>query len=733
MGLVFVMQASCFAQANVIRNGNFEGSLKYWISNEGPRKYWEQGGGHGLTTKVPAFGEFCARIASGELRSTPFPLPSGKPVTISLSLRSDDAGAGTATIRLTSSDRGADQAMGNKYEHAERVGLKWKRIGFTVRPEPSGQGNWCLVINGPKPLFVDGVSVVAAAEAGGPTRNGTGYVPRRPVEITADAIGRPGYASNGNMLARGAEVKIQAAVSNPGADARSVTVRWELLDYEGQPTAVPSIEKKIDLTAGKTAIESAALRLNHNGLLLARVSALDAAGNLIDRSDAPLTVLPFPKAATTPDMRERFGCSLRGPLTTRLAQAIGFRWVRWGVEPMSWEGVQPEGPNQWRWVIPGREEDSVEFVAKQGFAVNYVLYSMPKWAAPVKPAQAAAPGPDAPFWAQPGAGVLPKDMPWPAKDPRWQNLSIETSWDRYVKTVTKHYKDAAVVFEFVNEPDHGWDAGLYAALAIRTGRLVKQANPNAFYLTNQIDPTVRDIQINFVRAGGAKVVDAHSWHNYGCAAMGDAETIKTIRRLFRTGGNPNLKVWFNEGGAFNNSSQDYAAPILEPVRPPQLAQATVRSQAEMLAAGADKYIMFHIGYGGGPRSWWDWTFNGGTEIWDDDGNPTAAVATWNVLIDQLGLSEPVERIKTGAYTIHVFEDLRNNRGVAVAYSTAGKAAAFRLALAGVVARDVMANDRELPATDGQTKVELRADGCPLYLFAKDGKSGKDLAGKIVRE
>jgi len=745
-GLLLSAAVSCPGQSNVLRNGSFEGSLKYWISNEGAKKYWEQGGGYGLTTNGPAVGEFCARITSGELRSTPFPLPAGKPATISLSLRSDEAG--TATVRLVPSDRSGAQATGGKYGDEDGIGKAWKRITFTMTPESPGQGNWCLVLNGPKPLYVDGVSVVAggtpspaAVASTSPSRGEVSYVPRRKVEITADAVGLPGYTNNGNMLVRGTEVKIETAVSRPLPDTvhRSLftdhfLLRWELLDYEGLPTAVAPIEKKIQLAAGKTVFESASLKLDHNGLLLARVSVLDATGNVIDQSDAPLTVLPFPKAATTPDLRERFGCSLRGPITTRNAQAIGFRWVRWDAAPMGWNEIQPDGPDQWRWVIPAREEESAEFMAKHGFAVNFVLYrDVPKWAAPEKQAKAVTPGPDAPFWAQPGTGVLPKDMPWPANDPRWQDLSLETSWDRYVKTTVQHYKDAAVVFEFANEPDHGWDAGLYAAMAIRTGRLIKQVNTNAFYLTNQIDPTIRDIQVNFVRQGGAKVVDGHSWHNYGASAMGNADVIKGIRRLFRTGGNPNVKVWFNEGGAFNNSSQDYAALILEPVRPPQLSQATVRSQAEMLTAGADKYIMFHIGYGGFPRSWWDWLYNGGTELWDDDGNPTAAVATWNVLIDQLGLSEPVERIKTETSMVYVFDDLRNKRGVAVAFATAGKTAAVNLTLTGLVARDVMGNDRELKAEGGKTKVELRADGCPVYLFAKSGMSGKELAGKIVRE
>ena len=86
-----------------------------------------------------------------------------------------------------------------------------------------------------------------------------------------------------------------------------------------------------------------------------------------------------------------------------------------------------------RWETPGREGESVEAHLKQGFAVNFVLYSIPKWAAPEKTGKAVAPGPDAPFWAQPGTGTLPKDMPWPAQDPRWQDLSIETVTATLVK------------------------------------------------------------------------------------------------------------------------------------------------------------------------------------------------------------------------------------------------------------------------------------------------------------
>lgn len=722
-GMIF----SAGAAENLLRNGNFEGSMCYWITSMDKTKYWEEGKG-ALDDKNPACGQFAARLTKGELRSTPFALEDGKPALISMFLRSDEPG--TANVRLVPTDRGAAIGdEGGKYAGKFTVGTEWKRFSLPVTPKRSSKSwNWCLLVKSDSPLYVDGVSVVQGDQ--GETGKDS-YVPRRSFEILADAMELPGYLKNGNMMDRDSTVKIRASVSNPGKEAAEIIVRWELLDYEGTPFGHAPVEKKITLDAGKTWTDIAELKLDHNGLLLAKVSAVSSSAKTLDSSVVPLTVIPFPKAADKPDMRERIGCSLRGAHTTRLAQKIGFRWVRWGAEPMGWAGIQPKGPDDWQWVLSGREEESIDFLNSHGFAVNFVLYGMPEWAKPPKSGtqEAKAVG-DLPFWTQPGTALLPKDMPWPANDPRWNDLAQETLWDKYVKAVVTKYKDKSVVWEFYNEPEPAWkDSKLYAAMAKRTGSVVKQANPQAFYLTNQIDPTLRDFHIDFVRAGGAKVVNAHSWHNYGSVSMGGEEIIKVIRKLFKSGGNPNLEVWFNEGGAFSNSAQDYAALILEPVKPSEWANGTVRNIAELFSAGETKHILFHIGYGMGPRSWWDWTFNGGTELWDDDGLPTSAVATWNVLIDQLGLSENVKTVKNDSFTAFVFQDLRNGRGVAV-ISGNGKAVKFSVPLTDIVQRDVMGNDTSLKAEGNATDIALRADSVPVYLFTKDKLNGKDLSEKL---
>lgn len=139
--------------------------------------------------------------------------------------------------------------------------------------------------------------------------------------------------------------------------------------------------------------------------------------------------------------------------------------------------------------------------------------------------------------------------------------------------------------------------------------------------------------------------------------------------------------------------------------------------------------MFHIGYDNG-RSWWDWLTNGGTELWDEFNQPTVAVATWNVLIDSLGLSDPVARIRGDGFEIHVFQDKRNKRGVLLAYATEGEKK-LQLPVANLVRRDVMGNDVTLKALGGKTSLELPADGRPFYVFTTDKKSGAELAKALA--
>ncbi|MFW6164394.1 MAG: hypothetical protein ACODAJ_16615, partial [Planctomycetota bacterium] len=173
-----------------------------------------------------------------------------------------------------------------------------------------------------------------------------------------------------------------------------------------------------------------------------------------------------------------------------------------------------------------------------------------------------------------------------------------------------------------------------------------------------------------------------------------------------------------------NTSHDYPALPLTGRTPAEHAHLTVRSIADMMAAGLDRFILFHIGYEQHGKSWWDWTLSG-TELWDDHGDPTVAVSVFNVLSHHLGLSDYVATVRPPGVTMHVFQDHRNGHGLAIAWSRKGEQT-VTLPLPGVIARDVMGNDH----SPGEG-LALPADGRPFYLFTRPALTGKEMARRLA--
>lgn len=685
---------------NLIRNGSFEGSLRYWFASR-CRLQRDGESADRLLGEGAASGGHYLTLGDGVLRSGPFQPPKGAPLEVSAAIRG--SGGGSVSFQLAPADRSrantAAQRGRRLFRRAAEGGWRLAR-GEVVIGDEDPAGSYVLQVRAEG----GSIDIDAIAVCVGGSRSGLKHIPSEVVEIAADVENLPGYRDNGNLLTRGFRADVRSSLHNASDKDLSLTVRWELLDYQGGATPVPAWEEPTLLAAGETKQLERTIPLDYNGLLIVRVSAIDSSGATLSSSDVPVTVLPFPKAATAPDWHERIGASFRGPHTMRLGQRIGFRWTRW-YPLFGWHRIQPNGPGEWKW-----PDETVRELADHGMCINAVLFGEPKWA------------------MAEGDGVRLKDMDWGGDDPRWEDTSRLTDWDRFVTEAVKRYRDREVAWEFVNEPDHPhaeWSAGYYTALAKRTAKIARQADPDAFFLTNQIEPGIRNLQKEFVRRGGAKVVDAHSWHNYGAGAMGDQQTIRRIKRLFRSGGNPDAEIWFNEGGAHCNSAQDFSSLAVGSTDHVEWAHATTRSLAQMLSAGGSKHIAFHIGYEGSPRSWWDWLYNGGTELWDDQGYPTAGPATWNVIIDSLGLSEPVGTIESGQVTAHVFDDLRNGRGVAVVYTNgaSGRSEPAIWPLPGeqpLTLRDVMGNETRV-----RGEAPVPGDGAPVYLYAARS-SGKQL-------
>ncbi len=687
------------ARTNLLRNGSFEGGKRYWYEADDKS----------LIKGDAVAGEYALRIDKDGIASAAFLLEQGKPVTFSFSARSV-GGDATMGWQLTPCSReiGAKNNLtwSMRHVHPVKITPTWARYTFTFTPTVAQDGFWprptymAQIGDCDHPFLLDAVSVAYGAGA-------DAYVPRREIEVQADSPDLKGYQDpSGNLLGKGATASVSAVASNPGKADRQITLRWQLIDYEGIRPVSEKIERSVTIPAGKVVTESTPMKLSATGLVLARVSAV-AEGRVLDSSDLPLCSLPHPVTSARPDSRERFGGSLFGPHNAQLVARMGFAWSRWRPH-MGWSDHQPDGPTAFRWF--DKELDELEAL---GFSSHFVMYDKPKWAF---------------------AGdkeVLPKDMQWAVDDPRWQDPTPQCAWDRFVVESVKHYRGRPLVCEIQNEPEFDWPAekaDLYASFTSRTARLIKQTDAAARVMVNNVYGIPSGINRRLLEKGAGKFIDIISWHDYHEGWLADAVAIRRMRGALDDLGCKQIEIWFNEGWAFTNTAVDEPAFALTHLDSAQSTNAMVDCVAELTAAGQEKTILFHTGYENHGMSFWDYA-GPGTMLWDYYGYPTPLVPAWNTLAHHLGLSERVGLVRPVGATLCIFHDLRNRRGVAVAYADreATSDVTIDLPLDGLTAEDAMGN--ALPLAN--RKLTLSKTGRPVFLYSNEKISGKALAEHLA--
>ena len=699
------------AGGNLLRNGSFEGSLKYW--HRGLDSTIE------LVKSRAVGGRSQCSMRFSDQRitwSAPFLLEPGSTVTVSGDLRSEQ-GDGLFHFYLAPTCRSAGKEpfrpfWGNSGKEAAVTWKDWKRVSWVIaipdekvldyRTWWDGR-TWTLMLMA-KSVHVDDLAVIL----GGDQKD---FRPFSSIEVTEMPTNLPAWKSTCRILEKGFGAELETAVFNPSASARDITVRWQLLDFTGSRILQEIGRSDLSLKSHATGLLRHRVALNANGLVLSRATVLDPNGSVLGRSDAPLTTLPFPKSAAQPNWRERFGGTVAAgnpnPYPTQLlpaAQHIGFAWSRW-YPHMNWERVQPNGPDAWDW-----PDELVDAVLASGISINAVLYAKPKWA-----------------FDDTRSRHLPRDMAdWSGDDSRWEDLTVTTSWDRYVTEVVKHYRGKSVAWEVVNEPYWAeWDPRIYTRLIKRTYRLVKAANPDAVVMVNGVYG-IDSLHQKFLDLGGVKFCDVFTFHNYSPGEFSSGDQVAGLRQALDLCGGTNVALWFNEGWTHFPSSEDYPANTLFADRgPAQVVHGAVRTIADTFAGGLDKFIMFQLGYDHQGRSWWDWDGDG-TSFYDDCHQPTAVVPTFNVLCEHLGLSRHVATVHAEDATFHFFEDGRNHRGVAVAWAEK-EGARFELPLDGLVQMDVMGNAMDLTPNGMTTTLTFGDEGVPVYLFSRNGVSGEKLA------
>ena len=702
LALLLLLAPVASAQ-NLLRNGSFEGGTRYWFEADDKR----------LVNFVTADGEFALKLDKGGIQSAAFLLQQNKPVTLSFSARTLNGDA-TMGWQLTPAAREVGMknglTWGMRAAHPVKVSAEWQRFTFTFTPTVPTDGMWprptymLQIGDADQPILLDGITVAYDAGA-------AAYVPYKPIEVQAVCPELKGYADpSGNLLDKGQDVTLIAAVYNPAGEDRPVTVRWEMVDYEGVKILGRPIERKVNALHNRTVSVHETIKLPATGMVLGRVSVLGADGKLIDSSDIPLCSLPYPMDAQKPDFRERFGGSLFSAAdhTVKLVQKVGFRWTRWAPH-MGWPEHQPDGPESWHWF-----DKELDELANHGFATHFVMFH------------------DGPKWAfADGGGQLPKDMQWPADDTRWEDLTVQSDWDRFVVKAVDHYRGRPLAYEIENEPEFNWPqekADLYAAFTKRTARLIKKADPKAFVMVDNTYGIPSGINRRLLEKGAGEWIDAISWHDYHEGWLADAASMKRMRGALDDLGCKTVQIWFNEGWAFTNTIVDEPAVALTHLTSAQSTNAMVDSIAELTANGQDKTILFHTGYDDHGMSFWDY-YGPGTMLWDFYGYPLPLVPAWNVLVHHVGLSEVAGFVRPPGANFAIFQDMRNGRGVMVAYADRDAAAdvTIDLPMAGLTVEDLMGNAAPM---DGKT-LTLSKTGRPVFVYADAKTTGKAFADAMA--
>jgi hypothetical protein len=701
-------------EPNRLRNGSFEGSLLYWHGIDPNHHRLVEG-------KVPD-GRMALRIERGLVMSAPFVAEHGADFTVSFHVRGERPGE--VRVQMPPSAR----EVGTKHKRlwmreatkSAPITAEWKRVSFTWKADLPTEPFWPLPhymvlieSDGSGPIEVDGVTVT------GGTSGSERYHGYRRLETVAECLDWPGYeGASGSLFEPGAKVRIAQHAFRPARDggkpasdaAEPVTLRWQLFDYEGLEPVGLAIERAVTLKPGESVRLIETLTLTRLGCQLARVSVL-AEGKVIDSSDLPLTALAHPKKATTPDPRERFGGSFAGGLgTVRKFQRLGFGWIRWRPHANGEDHlpVKPNPGEPWRWTWFDKELDEQE---AHGCSSHLVLYPPPKWI------------------MEPGH-PLPVDMRWKGDDPRWNDLGVETVWDRFVRGAVERYGHRPVIFEIENEPefDRWTENGLeaeYARFTMRTARLIKRTRPNAKVMINNVYGIPSAINgALFAVKDWARDIDVISWHDYHGGWLTDARGIRRMRQNLDEAGGKHVEIWFNEGWAFTNTAVD-EPPACDGLTSAQSTNMIMASVAELSAVGQKKTVLFHTAYDTHGMSFWDYS-GPGTMLWDWYNYPLPLVGAWNVMIHHVGLSEEAGLVRPPGASFAVFQDLRNGRGVIVAYADQGAAADVTItlpeSLAGLVVEDIMGNAKPLA---GST-LKLSKSGRLVYLHHPDKLDGTKL-------
>lgn len=702
--------------ANLIRNGSFEGSAKYaaqggeWRMKRGREEVdgtTAAVGAFSLTKEIfPTGGEWNGqKLFDGGFQFAPFHCKWDHLYCVSFYARADKPG-----VRLTASVRGMHFSDNEK--HGDYPGLQgkhyltteWQRYHYFFpanRIKKGGQAaNSYFVSIGCTPteegqinrLWIDGLQVEEVAgydtktvakmkkRADIPTSvegYPTPFKLYAPVEVCAESVNLPPhnlYTDKDNIA------WVRAAIVN-GDEARNITVEWRLLDHRQRELwASPQISKA--LQPGENWLPEQEVTLSQKGALLVRTVVRNDKGAILNFSDEPVTRLPYDLSHIGHDFDERFGMNLSFASQSippeenqalGMFRRLGFRWVR----------------------TANHKDESVDFAERHGFNQFVSIFSYPK-----EVRQGNFPH------------TLPKDQQWGFDDPKWDDLSIETAFDKELRSIATRFKGRVQAYQFGNETTGGnvKDPRIPWRVCRRAARVIRSVDPEVKIIGASIIYEWKIGWWNEVMAlGGLEDMDYFGW-DWDCYVIGGTsyDSIMKMRATMREkSGGKEVPPFNYETGWGSGWMQDYPA---DPIGGGRLDYGKIpdnmaRCFAQIFAAGNRQFILHLAGYQENfMGSYWSFT-RWPTQLYDEQERPRVTLAAYNVAVKFLGLCEPHDRLLRNDHDLeaYAFSEKREGRPVLVYWSTADTEQARTLtvpvALTSLTAYDVMGNEKKLTRTD----------------------------------
>ena len=116
------------------------------------------------------------------------------------------------------------------------------------------------------------------------------------------------------------------------------------------------------------------------------------------------------------------------------------------------------------------------------------------------------------------------------------------AWLRYVEATVRHFAGRVEYYEVWNEPDGGWtwrpspDPSEYAEFCVRTGRVIKESDPNAKVIAGSTHRETMSFFQTCFASGVLEVADAITYHSYHYDEANSIQRIRAFQALLQSYG-----------------------------------------------------------------------------------------------------------------------------------------------------------------------------------------------------